>query len=143
MSISAQLPVVSAPSRSLVGQLINCHSVVSLASQPPNHSSATCFPDFIDSFLSAELEHTATAGPFTHSPFPAPIHTSPLQTVPKDAQNSALSLILASLLAPLSTMEFQKILNLISLSISPHLVLHILSTLFCPRVPAATFTRKI
>ena len=77
------------------GWPINCHSVVSLASQPLNHSSATCFPDVIDSFLSTELEHSATAGPFTCNPFPAPIRTSPLQTVPKDGSKRRVVLDLS------------------------------------------------
>ena len=66
------------------GWPINCHSVVSVSSQPPNHASATKFPGVIDAFLSTELGHSATAGPFTCNPFPAPIRTSPLQTVPKN-----------------------------------------------------------
>ena len=66
------------------GWPINCHSVVSVSSQSPNHASATNFPDVIDAFLSTEIEHSATAGPFTCNPFPAPLRTSPLLTVPKD-----------------------------------------------------------
>ena len=49
-----------------------------------NHSSAIRFPDAINSFIAAEISHGATAGPFLQNPFPSPLQTSPLQTVPKD-----------------------------------------------------------
>ena len=45
--------------------------------------------------MSTELEHTATAGPFTYNPFPAPIRTSPLQTVPKDGSKRRVVLDLS------------------------------------------------
>lgn len=77
------------------GWPFNCHSVVSLASQPPNHTSATRFPDVIESFLATELGYTETAGPFTRNPFPAPIRTSPLQTVPNDGSKRRVVLDLS------------------------------------------------
>ena len=49
-----------------------------------NHPSTVRFPDAINSFIVAEISHGATSGPFLHSPFPSPLQTSPLQTVPKD-----------------------------------------------------------
>ena len=74
---------------------INCHSIVSLPSQLPNHSSATRFPDVIDSILSTELEHTATAEPFRSNPFPGAIRTSLLQTVPNDGSKRRVTLDLS------------------------------------------------
>ena len=49
-----------------------------------NNSSAVRYPDAINSFIETEISHGATAGPFLHNPFPSPLQTSPLQTVPKD-----------------------------------------------------------
>lgn len=77
------------------GWPINCHSVDFPVSRSPNHSSAIRFPDEIDSFLLTELEHTATAGPFTCNPFPVPLRTSPLQTVPKDGSKRRVVLDLS------------------------------------------------
>ena len=55
------------------GWPINCHFVNFPVSRPPNYSSAIHFPDEIDSFLLTELQHTATAGPFTCNTFPVPL----------------------------------------------------------------------
>ena len=66
------------------GWPINYRSSFSPTSSTSNHSSAVRFPDAIDSFIAAEISHGATAGPFYHNPFPTPLQTSPLQTVPKD-----------------------------------------------------------
>lgn len=66
------------------GWPINYRSSSSPTPSKSNHSSAVRFPDAIDSFITTEISHGATAGPFQHNPFPTPIQTSPLQTVPKD-----------------------------------------------------------
>ena len=66
------------------GWPINYRSSSSPTPSKSNHSSAVRFPDAIDSFITTEISHGATAGPFQHNPFPTPIQTSLLQTVPKD-----------------------------------------------------------
>ena len=66
------------------GWPINYRSDAFPAPSSSNHSSADRFPDATDSFLLTEIEHAAMAGPFTYNPFPTPLQTSPLQTVPKD-----------------------------------------------------------
>lgn len=66
------------------GWSINFQSATLPEPLSSNHSPAVRFPDAIDAFLSIELEHAATASPFTRNPLPTPLQTSPLQTVPKD-----------------------------------------------------------
>ncbi len=55
-------------------------------------ATPSIFPDY---FLLTELEHTATAGPFTCNLFPVPLRTSPLQTVPKDGSKQRVVLDLS------------------------------------------------
>ena len=42
-----------------------------------------------------EIEHAATARPFTYNPFPTPLQTSPFQTVPKDGSKRRVVLDLS------------------------------------------------
>ena len=62
-----------------------------------NHSSADRFPGSIDSFLLTEIEHAATARPFTYNHFPTPLQTSLLKTIPKDRSKRRIVLDLSFL----------------------------------------------
>ena len=45
-----------------------------------NHTSATKFPDHVDTYLTTELEHGAIAGPFTEPPYGKATHVSPFMS---------------------------------------------------------------
>ena len=77
------------------GWPINYRSAAFPEPSSSNHPSAVRFPDTIDAFLSTEIEYAATAGPFLHNPFPTPLQTSPLQTVPKDGSKRRVVLDLS------------------------------------------------
>ena len=74
------------------------------------------------------------------NPFPTPLQSSPLQTVPKDGSKRRVILDLSF---PKGLMEFLRILFLTSPSTSLSLVSPISSTLSWPRAQVVTFSRKI
>ena len=69
------------------GWPITYHSANNLKASVSNHPSAdncsSVVDEFIDTEIGTEIGHSATAGPFDTKPFSS-LHTSPLQTVPKD-----------------------------------------------------------
>ena len=58
-----------------------------------NHLSALRHPDFVDTYISNEIEHGATMGPFTSIPFQAGATVSPLSTRPKCDVNSRCAIL--------------------------------------------------
>ena len=61
-----------------------------------NHSSALSHKLAIDEYISVELAHNATQGPFDPltNPFKLPIHKIPLMTVPKKGADSKRRVVL-------------------------------------------------
>ena len=52
-------------------------------SKPRNHRGAKLYPHYVDAFITTEIGHHATIGPFTDNPFEYPITVSPLNTIQK------------------------------------------------------------
>ena len=72
------------------------HSPPSVTYTPPNHSSATLFPDHVLSHIQTELSRGHYSGPFSHSRLEyliSPFRTSPLGIVPRTAGSSEQRII--------------------------------------------------
>ena len=69
-----------------------------------NHPSASQLPKDIDAYFEKEIKHKAIVGPYNNIPFP--VHYSPLLSSPKANDTFELLLILAPLMAILSTTTF-------------------------------------